>query len=165
MREAESAGPAVGSDPAVGQLVHYVTSHYHASHRRALPRLCALARKVERHHAGDPNAPHGLGDLLRQIWRELEDHMRREEQTLFPSMLRKAAGLDAALAKARHEHALQAAHLRAVARLTHGFNPPEGACRDWWTLCAMTFSFVDDLEEHMRLEDDVLFRRYEQRLS
>jgi regulator of cell morphogenesis and NO signaling len=69
------------------------------------------------------------------------------------------------LAESRHEHELQAARLSGVARLTHGFNPPEGACPDWWALCAMTFSFVDDLEEHMRLENDVLFARNEQRLS
>jgi regulator of cell morphogenesis and NO signaling len=134
---------------------------YHASHRRDLPRLCALARKVEECHADDPRAPLGLADHLEAIRRELEEHMRREERTLFPSMLRNAARLDTPLAEMRGQHSGHAAHLRRIARLTHGFTPPEGACPEWWALYAMAFSFADDLEEHMHLENDVLFPRYE----
>lgn len=136
---------------------------YHASHRRNLPRLCALARKVESRHADDPWAPLGLADQLQRIWRDLEEQMRREERTLFPSMLRDAARLDTPLAEMRDAHSCHATNLRRIARLTRGFTPPEGACPDWWALYAMAFSFADDLEEHLQLEDDVLFPRYEHR--
>ena len=84
------AGRDGGNVQNAGHLIRQILSRYHSAHRRDLPRLCALARKVESHHADNPNAPHGLTDLLQRIWRELEAHMRREEQILFPSMLRKA---------------------------------------------------------------------------
>lgn len=142
-------------------LIDRIQTRYHASHRRDLPRLCALARKVERHHADDPRLPRGLAELLQETWRDLEDHMRHEERDLFPSMLRNAAGLDAPIREMRRHHACHGERLRRIARLTRGFTPPAGACPNWWALYALAFSFVDDLEEHLQLEDDVLFPRYE----
>jgi regulator of cell morphogenesis and NO signaling len=144
-------------------LISQIQNRYHASHRRDLPRLCTLARKVESRHSDDPRTPHGLADLLLQIWRDLEDHMEREERVLFPSMLQNATGLDVLFKEMRHHHACHAKRLNRIALLTRGFTPPEGACPDWWALCAMAFSFVDDFEEHMQLEDDVLFPRYHRR--
>ena len=159
------AGRDDGNEQDAGHLIRQILSRYHSAHRRDLPQLCALARRVESHHAYDPNAPHGLTDLLQRIWSELEGHMRREERFLFPSMLRKAAGLDNSLAETRKQHARQAGRLRQIAWLTHGFTPPEGACPDWWKLYALTFSFVDDLDEHMQLENEVLFPSFELRPS
>jgi regulator of cell morphogenesis and NO signaling len=159
------AGQAVGNEPDAVRLIGRIQRLYHASHRRDLPPLCALARKVESRHDDDPRAPRGLARLLLRIWRDLEDHMQEEERVLFPSMLSKAAGLDVPLAEMRRHHARHAVRLNRIARLTHGFTPPEGACSDWWALYATAFSFVDDMEEHMRLEDEVLFPRYERRSS
>jgi regulator of cell morphogenesis and NO signaling len=138
---------------------------YRASHRRDLPRLCALARKVENRHADDLGTPRGLADVLHLIWRDLECHMRHEEQVLFPAMLQNGAGLDLSLKEMRRNHAGHAERLARIGRLTHGFTPPEGACPTWWALYAKAFSFVDDLEEHLQLEDDVLFPICEQRPS
>jgi len=159
---AEQAG---GNERDAAHLINHIQRRYHASHRRDLPRICALAHKVERLHANDPQAPYGLADLLQKIWRELEVHMWQEERDLFPSMLRNATGLDAPLVEMRHHHACHAERLNRIARLTRGFTPPEAACTDWWALYAMAFSFVDDLDEHIHLEDEVLFPRYERRPS
>ena len=45
-------------------LVDLIEQRYHAAHRRELPELINLARRVERVHADNPNAPAGLADLL-----------------------------------------------------------------------------------------------------
>jgi regulator of cell morphogenesis and NO signaling len=160
-----SAEQMICDERDTAHLIRQIQSRYHASHRRDLPRLCALARKVESLHGNDPEAPFGLADLLQEIWSGLEDHMLQQERMLFPSMLQNTAGLDAPLAEMRHHHACHAACLAKIARLTRGFTPPEAACPDWWALYAMVFSFVDDLDEHIHLEDEVLFPRYERRQS
>lgn len=147
--------PQEADDP-----IRHVQTTCHATHRREIHRLCALARKVERFRADHPKAPLGLADLLRQTWGELDGRARKEEQR-FPSMPRGAARIDRPLAKMRADNACQTARLRRIARLTRGFTPPEGACPDWWALYAMTFSFVDDVEQHLRLEDEVLSARYQ----
>ena len=38
---------------------------------------------------------------------------------------------------------------------------PQGACRTWTSLYAGLDEFITDLEEHMRLENDVLFPQFE----
>ena len=91
------------------------TRTYRAAHRREVPRLCALARKVESYHADDPAAPHGLAELLRQTWDELEDHMRRQER-LIPSLLRQAAGSEERCAEMRRDLARHAARTPPVGR-------------------------------------------------
>src|SRR3546814_3896918 len=56
---------------------------YHEAHRRELPELISLARKVEAVHAGHPEAPRGLADTLEELRPELEEHMQREEKEIF----------------------------------------------------------------------------------
>jgi regulator of cell morphogenesis and NO signaling len=38
---------------------------------------------------------------------------------------------------------------------------PEGACRTWTALYAGLGAFLDDLAEHIRLENEVLFPPFE----
>ena len=42
--------------------------------------------------------------------------------------------------------------------LTRGHQPPEDACNSWRALYAGTAKFAADLREHIRIENDVLFR-------
>lgn len=49
---------AWGELPQSHLLAHLV-DHYHAGHRRELPRLLAMAEKVERVHAAKPDCPQG----------------------------------------------------------------------------------------------------------
>lgn len=45
-------------------LIARIQDSYHSTHRRDLPRLCALASKIENRHADDPRTPRGLADVL-----------------------------------------------------------------------------------------------------
>jgi regulator of cell morphogenesis and NO signaling len=44
-----------------------------------------------------------------------------------------------------------------------GFRLPDGACRSWQALYGGAAKFVDDLMEHIHLENSVLFPRFEYR--
>jgi regulator of cell morphogenesis and NO signaling len=84
-------------DPATNAptwvLIDHIRTRYHDTHRRELPELIALARKVETAHATDANTPHGLTDALEAMIPELEAHMREEEELLFPAV--RAGGVAA----------------------------------------------------------------------
>ena len=139
-------------------LIDYLLSHYHADHRRQLPELVRLARRVESVHASSPQCPCGLADRLEGLWQELESHMRKEELLLFP-LLRQGSFAQAAapVALMRYEHEQHAAALEGMRQLTGGFVPPPEACHSWRTLYEGLAAFGTDLEEHMRLENQVLF--------
>ncbi len=154
---AATAPTAMGSDA----LIDHIQTRYHEAHRRALPELIALSRKVEAVHREHPRVPAGLADVLRQMESELEQHMAREEATLFPAMRRRSEeGLAVAIGELRHEHDDQGAQLRSLERLTDDFTLPEGACRSWQALYVGTAQLADDLTEHIHLENNILFPRF-----
>ena len=145
-------------------LIAHILERYHAVHRRELPELIALAARVERHHADDVNAPHGLARALEALVTDLETHMRAEEARVFPAL---AGGegdrvIDP-LASMRDDHASHARALDRIAAITHGFGLPRDACEPWTRLYAGLGKLVEDLDEHMHLENDILFPRFEAR--
>ena len=89
--EAELAclSPEQSSIPeSVEDLIGYIFERYHPQvHRREMPELRNLASRVEGVHADHPAVPAGLSDLFARMQAELESHMQKEEQVLFPLML------------------------------------------------------------------------------
>lgn len=147
-----------------GLLIDHLINRYHLVHRTELEWLIPLAQKVERVHGDRPNAPNGLADTLIELREELEGHMRREEQILFPMMKRGgSATIDHPLAQTRHEHGDTAKLLGRIEHATNGLNLPQGACGSWTALYTGLRKFCDDLVTHMLLEDAVLFPRFEQK--
>lgn len=145
-----------------GALIDHIQTRYHETHRRQIPELIELSRKVEAVHADHPMVPRGLADALQRVRGELEVHMKKEELILFPAMRRQATDrLGAPIGEMRHDHDEHGAFLEEVARLTNGHAPPEGACRSWQALCAGTAALAADLMEHIHLENNVLFPRFE----
>ncbi|GAW36686.1 iron-sulfur cluster repair protein YtfE [Roseovarius sp. A-2] len=151
--------PDVAVPDETGELIAHILSRYHETHRRELPELLALARKVETSHATDPNSPHGLTRALELMIADLEDHMRREEANVFASLATGDASAGAGIAGLRHDHEAQEAALNRIAAITHGFRLPAYACRSWTQLYAGLGKLAEDLDEHRYLEDSVLFPR------
>lgn len=146
------------------ELVAHIKSRFHDTHRSELPELVKLARRVEAVHRDHPQAPHGLADILARASGELADHMAKEEQVLFPAIQAGYAGsLDMPILVMRHEHNDHAAIIHGLEDITHGFALPEDACRSWQALYMGVEKFVTDLTEHIHLENNVLFPRFERR--
>jgi regulator of cell morphogenesis and NO signaling len=146
----------------VASLVAHILANFHARHRAELPDLVALARKVENVHHDVPEAPLGLADALEHISDDLEWHMQKEEQVLFPAMLQGVGGaISHPIAVMRGEHESHVEAIAAIEALTRNFAVPDGACGNWQRLFAGARSLCADLREHMRIENDILFPRFE----
>ncbi len=153
----DTATPPLDTDALIG----LIEARFHAVHRRELPELARLARRVETVHADKPDVPRGLAALLETMASELESHMQKEEQVLFPLMRRGGHPMIMhPIGMMRHEHDDHGEHLRALEALTNGGVPPAGACNTWRALYAGTRKFTDDLMEHIHLENNVLFPRF-----
>lgn len=157
-------GRRTGTDhpPDTDGLVEHIVHRCHDSHRRELPELVHLARRVEAVHQGDPAVPAGLADVLEHLEGELDRHMRREEESLFPVM-RIAHGRPSRrlIERSRDEHGEYGACLREIERITGGARAPDHACRSWRALYTGTARLVGDVMEHVHLENNVLFPRFE----
>lgn len=141
-------------------IVHIVT-RYHQVHRRELPELVALADRVEKVHANHTARPAGLRDLLETIRAEMESHMQKEEQVLFPMMLNGGHPMIVhPIGMMRHEHDEHGKNLAAMATITNELTPPADACNTWRALYAGLGKLATDLTEHIHIENNILFPRF-----
>lgn len=139
-----------------GALIEHIETRYHAVHRRELPELVRLA-KAEL----NDKVPRGLPRLLERFAKDLDIHMEKEEAIAFPFMRRGGGAMVIGpIAILRGEHSEHQAWIRKLEALTNGLEPPEGVgtrCRELYTGLR---KFADDLAEHIRIENDILFSRF-----
>ena len=140
------------------ELIAYIQLRFHERHRQQLPELARLARRVETVHADRPECPHGLADHLDAMTQELESHMQKEEQVLFPMLQRGVApqGLPPVTVM-RFEHDQHGEALARMVALAHGLEQPRGACNTWRALLAGLRTLREDLMQHIHLENNILF--------
>ncbi|WP_443190857.1 iron-sulfur cluster repair protein YtfE [Pseudomonas indica] len=155
------AQPGQGTDwrsADTDSLISHILSRFHARHREQLPELIRLARRVEQVHGHRRDCPHGLADHLSDMHQELESHMLKEEQVLFPMLLRgQGAFTQGPISVMRFEHDQHGAALERLHGLTAGITPPEDACNTWMALYRGLTELRNDLMQHIHLENNVLF--------
>lgn len=144
------------------ELTRYIETRYHARHRDQLPPLAEMSEKVENVHSGAESVPEGLSQILRRMIGEMEVHMKKEELILFPAIRRGGGpGIENPISVMRADHDDHAAEVAEIRRLTAELTLPQGACGTWTALYGGLDEFITDLEEHMRLENEVLFPQFE----
>jgi regulator of cell morphogenesis and NO signaling len=142
-------------------LIDHILVAYHAPLAEELPRLELMARKVFRVHG--ELEPEMLGELLAvflDLKTELESHMLKEEQILFP-MIRQGRGPQTAgpVAAMEQEHESAGEALQRLRELTNGYELPEGACNTWRALWHGLGDLEESLHQHIHLENNILFPR------
>mgnify|MGYP003461833696 CR=1 FL=1 len=141
-------------------LIEHLLQRYHAVHRQQLPELIRLAARVEQVHGSREECPRGLTDLLIAMQQELESHMQKEEQILFP-MIKRGGGLMAGgpISVMRYEHEQHGDALEQLIDLTYDMQPPASACNTWRALYRGLDELRIDLMQHIHLENHLLFPR------
>lgn len=162
IRAAEPEGEelTVWTERSIDELIEHILVRYHAPLREELPRLIGLAMKVEATHREADGVPAGLAAHLRQMAEEIEEHLQKEEQLLFP-MLRSGFQQAAAapISVLHKEHDDHGRNLEIMRRLAHDYTPPADACTSWRALYAGVADLERELMEHIHLENNVLFPR------
>jgi regulator of cell morphogenesis and NO signaling len=156
------AAAAPGGEPEdTAEMIDMIIARFHETHRREIPELVELARRVEAVHRDVPSVPRGLADLLQAFGDDLEQHMRKEEQILFPLMRQGGHELIEHPVDMMHsEHDDHGETLRKLEALTNDFTPPPEACATWRALYAGARKLTDDVMEHIHAENHKLFPRF-----
>lgn len=146
-------------------LIDHILTNYHAMHRADLASRVPLAERVEEVQADDPDdpdAPKGLARVLATLGREMEDHMVKEQTILFPAMrVGGSVGIEHPIAVMRADHDDHAQSIALIRQLAKGLTPPEHACGSWRSLYGGTATLLGELADHIVLENNVLFPRFE----
>lgn len=162
-------------------LIDFIVTTHHAYVRLALPSIAAhLARLIEVHGARHPELAR-VAVYFDQVRADLEQHMMKEEQVLFPYIRELAARGDGGdgtrspfgtvanpIRMMEREHQEVADAMRIIRELTRGYTAPEDGCPTYEVGMAELRQFERDLHRHVHLENNVLFPaavRMEQRAS
>ncbi len=142
-------------------LIQHIMVTFHQPHKEELPRLDAMAKRVLEVH-GDkmPDVLPELATVVAGLKAELEQHMFKEEQILFPMILRGQGGNALGPIECmKEEHTSATDALNRLRELTNDFEVPVGACNTWTALWHGLAAFETDLQEHIHLENNILFPR------
>lgn len=144
----------------LSDIIDHIIVRYHDRHREQLPELILQATKVERVHADKPSVPRGLARHLTMLHEELTSHMFKEEQILFP-MIKQGMGAQAGgpinVMESEHDDAGEL--LEVIKHVTQNVTPPAEACTTWKAMYNGINEMIDDLMDHISLENNVLFPR------
>ncbi|EOC0416730.1 iron-sulfur cluster repair protein YtfE [Cronobacter malonaticus] len=144
----------------LAEIIDHILVRYHDRHREQLPELILQATKVERVHADKPGVPKGLSKYLSLLHEELTSHMMKEERVLFP-MIKQGMGSQAAgpVSVMESEHDEAGELLEVIKHTTNNVTPPPEACTTWRALYNGINELIDDLMNHISLENNTLFPR------
>jgi regulator of cell morphogenesis and NO signaling len=169
-------GGARLADPAAlsqNRVIQRVVRIHHLCVRQELPRLAEMARRLVGKRGDRSPELKTIETLLEELHTDLINHIQREEMILFPfiaqmeeHLLHGGPPLQACfrsvaqpISMMMQEHESADRILAELRRLTRGFEPPDWACAIHVACFAGLIAFVADLNQHVHLENNVLFPR------
>jgi regulator of cell morphogenesis and NO signaling len=152
---------------APADLVDHLEATHHRYLHAELPRLSALADKVVGVHGGRHAELFEVQTTYEQLRAELEPHLAKEEQVLFPMIreLQEATSapsfhcghLSSPIGVMRYEHDQAGELLARLRELTSDHTPPPDACGSFQALYAGLAEMEADTHQHIHKENNVLF--------
>lgn len=163
-------------------LCEYIVHHHHSYVKEALPLIREHLTKVIAVHSLRHAELHRVGAIFFKVAQELEMHMIKEEQVLFPyiSEMDRArrdnkplppahfGSVGHPIARMQEEHEFAGESMDMIRELLRDYTPPEDACTTMQLTYKELAAFEHDLHQHVFLENAVLFPRaqkLEQELS
>jgi regulator of cell morphogenesis and NO signaling len=154
---------------SLGELADYIVSVHHDHTRQELPQVFYYLQKVSSKHGDRHNELYKIFEKFLELRDEMEMHMQKEEQVLFPRIkeLENAIAnnqkstlsiqIPIAVMEDEHEHAGNI--LKEIRGLSNNYNPPPDACTTYRLSFSALQALEEDLHQHIHLENNILFPR------
>jgi regulator of cell morphogenesis and NO signaling len=157
----------------LADLIAHITSTHHVFVRQECPRIQALAAKVVSVHGKSHPELLQVQETFSALTEELSVHLMKEEQVLFPYVLRMEENVLAGepappamfgtvvnpVRMMMQEHDGAGSALRSLRSVAKDYEVPEDACISYSTLYEALQGFEADLHQHIHLENNILFPR------
>lgn len=155
--DVDALGPA--------ELADHIESTHHAYLHQELPALDALATKVAGAHGARHPELIEVARLVTALRSDLEPHLAKEEQVLFPAVRRLVDGpVDLPFGSVRNpirvmmtEHEQAGKLLAGLRAASKGFEVPADGCASYRSLYDRLPALEADTFRHIHLENNVLF--------
>jgi len=178
LKEGAAAATKAGSSEdwqskPLADLIAHINNTHHVFVRSECPRINALTEKVAGVHAKNHPELVQVQQVFSALGEELFLHLMKEEQVLFPYVLRMEesalAGEPAPpamfgtvmnpIGMMMQEHDGAGEALRSLRSITSDYKLPDDACASYRALYEALQAFEADLHQHIHKENNILFPR------
>jgi regulator of cell morphogenesis and NO signaling len=148
-----------------GFLCDYIVNTHHKFVQKHLPELRFYTQKISDVH-GDAHAElKQIAEIFAKVYDELIQHLKNEEEVLFPAIKKALASKDEASVKVIHseiermngEHEFAGGSMDEISRLSKRYELPKDACQTYELCYKLLEKFENDLHIHVHLENNILF--------
>jgi regulator of cell morphogenesis and NO signaling len=170
LKELETIPPLPGQnfnewDP--GFLSDYIVNQHHKYVIKTLPELVFYTQKLASVHGENHPELAGIAELFTKINSELLQHMKMEEEVLFPAIKKAVSAPSSGLSelirseisRMKGEHEFAGGAMDKINLITSGYTVPADGCNTYQVTFRMLSQFEDDLHVHVHLENNILFPR------
>ncbi|MGA2879936.1 MAG: hemerythrin domain-containing protein [Bryobacteraceae bacterium] len=161
------------SDKPLASLMDHIIEQHHTFCRQEVARLGALFKEVIARHSKDYPELKRMEALFSAMAKELQMHLVKEEQTLFPYIARVEEAVRVRTAVSWPpfgtvenpirmmvlEHDQTDEELKEINCLSNGYTPPADAPEGYLALYDGLRAFERDMSDHIHAEDHLLFPR------
>ena len=146
-------------------LCDYIVNFHHKYVFKTLPELVFYTRKIADVHGDNHPELQEVASLFGQINSELLQHLRNEEEILFPAIKQLLKhGNDEArnivkseITRMNGEHEFAGGAMDKINEITGGYQVPADGCNTYMVSFKLLKQFEDDLHIHVHLENNILF--------
>ena len=146
-------------------LCDYIVNFHHKYVFKTLPELVFYTRKIADVHGNNHPELQEVESLFGQINSELLQHLRNEEEILFPAIkqLLKHGNdesrniVKSEITRMNGEHEFAGGAMDKINEITGGYQVPADGCNTYMVSFKLLKQFEDDLHIHVHLENNILF--------
>lgn len=174
LRDAENQPKSVAVDfntMELDVLADYIVKKHHSYVVQSIPVIFQYTQKVAKVHGDRHPEAVEIASKFLIVVDELNRHMMKEENILFPFIKKLAEGKrnnssvgappfgtianPVRMMEAEHEEVGNV--METINKLANGYTPPADACTTFRISYAKLKEFEDDLHQHIHLENNILF--------
>ena len=149
-------------------LSTYIEDTHHIYLRGALPKISELLYTVLRAHGKNHKELFAVYSTFGRLKGDIEQHLLKEEALLFPAFGDEPGNrveIAALSAEIISEHEAAGQLLAQLRDETSDYLVPQDACPSYKKAYEMLLELENDLHQHIHLENNILLRGYDTRLT
>jgi regulator of cell morphogenesis and NO signaling len=149
----------------LGFLSDYIVNTHHKFVLKNLPELVFYTRKIANVHGDHHPELLEVASLFSKINEELLQHLKNEEEVLFPAIkeaeknatAQVKATIVSEITRMQGEHEFAGGAMDKINVLTNNYLIPDDACNTYRVSLKLLEQFEDDLHIHVHLENNILY--------
>ncbi len=146
-------------------LADFIVNTHHKYVTKSLPDLVFYTQKIADVHGNNHPELKEVASLFSEINRELLQHLKQEEEVLFPAIKEVIKNntpgakttIKVEISRMNGEHEFAGGAMDKINEITKGYAVPSDGCNTYSLAFKLLEDFENDLHTHVHLENNILF--------